>query len=71
MSTVACPSTICHTYISCVYLHSAVYFDQLEEGGKQVEYTVRFPYEYGWFTRELTDDFASSFIRDDRYIWEL
>ena len=41
-------------------------FNQLEEGGKDIRYTIRFPYELDWLTREVTDDFTSSFIRQDR-----
>jgi ATP-binding cassette subfamily A (ABC1) protein 3 len=43
----------------------AVYFDQLEESGKDVSYTIRFPYERDWFTNEVTLDFTSSVVRSD------
>ena len=54
----------------------AVYFNQLEEEGKDITYTIRFPYELsfgeseegdGWSTAEVTQDFTSTFIRNNKY----
>ena len=54
----------------CVCVCGAVYFDQLEEEGKEIEYTLRFPYEQEWSTRERAD-LTSSFIRTDRSVLQL
>ncbi|CAI8011248.1 ATP-binding cassette sub-family A member 3 [Geodia barretti] len=43
--------------------YGAVYFDQLEESGKDLSYTIRFPYEISWFTNYVTEDFTSLFVR--------
>ena len=67
MCVCVCVCVLCVCVCVCVCV-CAVYFDQLEELGKDVSYTIRFPYEIKWFTNKVTDDFTSSFVRSDRYI---
>ena len=53
-------------HVCCVF---AVYFDQLEESGKDIRYTIRLPYELDWFTNSVTEDITSSSVRIYRYIY--
>jgi len=53
--------------IVCVSPAHAVYFDNLALDDKNIQYTLRFPYEQYWYTSVRTFDFSPNQADTVRY----
>ena len=57
-------------YIFVMHIHvhvlHTVYFDNLNNESKDIRYTLRFPYEQNWNTKERVDSFVINQANTDR-----